>query len=180
MRRLRRSAGFSMVESAVALAFFAGLAAAMGGVFATTTGLTNRVHADVSSGLSNRRSLEHIADLLRGASGDTMSGFDATGVATTLRFQWVTGMSGNLPVYSSTATLKWSATPTSVTGVSSPGEVVMEQGGVTRRVAARVPSGGFYVTQSGNGVSIHLETYAPLVNGGVSRASGDTFVSLRN
>jgi len=177
--RSRRMRGVSMFETALALSILASIGVAAGGVMSSTSGLGRRSHADLVANELNRRGLERASNMLRSASGASLSGFNVSGVATTLNFQTVTGMTAGAVTLSPAATMQWQA-GRPCAGVSFPGDIVVTVGGVSTRVAEHVASGGFSVTQSGSSLLIHLVTYCPMDNGGVAYVSGDTLVSVRN
>lgn len=179
MRRRLRLSGVTVVEATFAIAISTGLFLGIGATLGTTTRLAERSRGDLQASEENRWALDRLGNALRGAAADTMTGFDVSGVATAPRFSTVPGMAAGVRTLSTAATLQWQATP-AVGGVTSPGQVVRVQDGVTTVVAKRVPSGGFTVTQVGGGLLIHLESFAPMSNGEISHAAGDTFVRLRN
>jgi hypothetical protein len=171
--------GVSMVETALALSVLASLALAGGNLLSSTTGVGRRSHADLVANEQNRRGLERASNILRSASGASLSGFNVSGVATALTFQTVTGMTAGAVTLSASATMQWQA-GRACAGVSFPGDIVVTVGGVSARVAEHVASGGFSVTQSGSSLLIHLVTYCPMSNGEVAYVSGDTLVNVRN
>jgi hypothetical protein len=171
--------GVSMVETALALCVLASIGLAAGGVMSSTSGLGRRSHADLVANEQNRRGLERASNILRSASGASLAGFNVAGVASTLTFQTVTGMTAGAVTLSAAATMQWQA-GRACAGVASPGDIVVTVGGVSTRVAEHVAAGGFSVTQSGSSLLIHLVTYCPMSNGEVAYVSGDTLVSVRN
>jgi Tfp pilus assembly protein PilW len=179
MRTRSSRSGFTLIETTIAAGLSLLIALGLGTVVTVANRLAERSRANTQASQEHRRGLEHIANALRSASWDTLTGFDGAGVATAPAFQTVTGSSGGNPTLSSTAQIQWQATPP-VRGVTSPGEVVLTQDGVSIRLAERVPSGGFSVTELGAALQIHLETFAPLPNGEIARATGDTLVLIRN
>jgi len=179
MRGTRRLTGFTVVETTIAVAISAGLLLGVGITLRTTTRLAERSRMNLVANEENRIALERISNSLRGAVSTTLTGFDVSGVATSPQFRTATGANNGAPILSTVAQLQWQATAP-VKGVANPGEVVLVQDGVSIRVAKRVPAGGFSVTQVGGGLLIHLDTFAPISDGGTSNATGDTFVRLRN
>jgi hypothetical protein len=177
-RNLQR--GFTLIELALGGAITAFLLTGVAGLLVSTNGVAQRSHANLSASLTNRRSLERLADLMRGAATTSLAGFNAAGVATAPVFQIVTGLNAGNPVLSLPYTLQWQAVVASTPGITNPGEIVKIQGGVSTRIAANVPAGGFSVTQLGTSVRIHLSTYALMADGETALVSDDAMVCLRN
>jgi hypothetical protein len=180
MRASNRQRGFTLIEMAIGGAVTACILTGVAGLFASSNGLANRSHADLSANLSSRRSLERLTDLLRCASAASITGFDVSGVATTPVFQTVTGLNAGNPVLSLPVTLQWQALTASVPGITNPGQLVKIQGGVATRIASNVPAGGFSITQLGGSLRIHLTTYASMADGETSLVSDDALVRVRN
>jgi hypothetical protein len=88
-------------------------------------------------------------------------------------------MSGGALSLGETSTVQWQSGG-SYAGVGTSGDVVMTKGGVTTTLASRVAPGGFTVTQSGSALKVRLVTFHPIDGGGVSYATGDATVALRN
>lgn len=179
MRR-RRQAGYTFIEMMVATAIFAGLFAAFARAFTTSQALSSDSTALVKASEELRRNLDAIANCWRGAAYASLTGFAADGTSTTPTFQCVSGGDAGGKVLAAAQQMKWQSSATPVKGIASPGDVVTIQGGVTKLVAARVPSGGFKAILSGSTLKIQLTTYYATSLGKTASVSGECSVSLRN
>ena len=179
MRSSRRTSGVTMVETVVSIAIIASVFVGVGGVMRTSSGLARRTHANQLASQENRRSLERITNALRSADVDSLSGFDVNGIATAPQYKQVTGAVGTTPTLSAAQTIQWFS-KVDKSGAANPGEIDLVVGGVKTRLADRVQSGGFRVVQSGSTLKVTLTTYRPNADGGLTYASGEASVSIRN
>lgn len=179
MRNARSSRGVTLVETAVSVAIIASISVGIGGVMRTSGGLARRAHANQAAAQQNRRALERITNTLRSADFDTLAGFDVNGLSTAPQFKAVTGVAGGVPTLGAAQTIQWYS-KTDKCGAANPGEVCLVIGGVKTRLADRVQSGGFRVSQSGNTLKVFLTTYTPNAEGGLVNASGEASVTIRN
>jgi hypothetical protein len=174
MRARHRQSGSSIVEIALAMAFFATLLASFFAVYGSTQRMANRTRALLQAENDEERNLSVIANLLRGAALATLGGFDAGGVATAPTFQVVTGVdAAGVRVLGTVQGLSWRANANAVDGIANPGEIAL---------ASRVPLGGFRVTRSANSLRVTLTTYSAMNDPGRTAATvtRDISVSLRN
>jgi hypothetical protein len=149
----------------------------------TTTSLASESRVQARAHEELRRNLDALSNALRGASYDSLGGFDKDGVATAPVFQRASGYDTTGVTLDSAQTLQWRSTSTreSVEGVSAPGELVLVQDGVTTTLAKSVPAGGFEATLVGNRLKVRLTTYCTGGSTGCTASvSGETTVSLRN
>ena len=179
MRTRRKSLGMTMVETAVSVAILASIAGGVAGVMRASGGLSRQSRANQIASQQNRRALERITNALRGASLDSLSGFDGSGLATTPQFQPVTGMAGNVPVLGTSQTIQWYSQKDPC-GAANAGRVDIVKNGVRTCLADRVQSGGFRVALSGSTLKVFLTTYTPTAQGGLINASGEASVTIRN
>lgn len=194
MRRTRQ-AGFSLVELMVVLAVAGIMFAALAQTLGASTKLYGTARAHLLSHDDVHRSLDAICGVLRGAMMTTMDPIPAIiesdgveGISVDdWRGQWATQLTFQLPsdaqaVYlpGPKQTLRWRATAP-VSGITSPGEVVHELGGVTRVVAPRVPSGGFKVRRVGeSSLEVMLSTFSSTAQRTTSTVTASATVLLRN
>ena len=179
MRSSRRQHGVALFETALAAVAAAVLGLGFQGVVSSSDGLSSRTSAQGRAYATHRRALEGIGNTLRGADAETLSGFDLLGVANSVQFQKVTGITSTARLLAPAATITWQSTAP-VEGLIDPGEIVLVEGTTRTTLATRVPRGGFTVTDVGTGLRIHLETCTPIAKGETARANGDLFVSFRN
>jgi type II secretory pathway pseudopilin PulG len=179
MRAHRASAGVTLVETAISVAIVASLAVGIGGVMRASGSLARRAHANQTAAQQNRRALERIANALRSASLDSLSGFDADGKSTEPQFRPVTGTSGGTPTLGAAQTIRWYSKADRC-GAANAGEVDLVVGGVRTCLANRVQSGGFRVALSGSTIEVFLTTYTPNPEEGLVHASGEASVTIRN
>jgi prepilin-type N-terminal cleavage/methylation domain-containing protein len=180
MRNAHRQRGFTVLEASVVLAVFGGLLTLVARSFTATNGLVNDTQAEVRAQDEARRDLQAIADVLRGAAVTSLSGFDATSVATDLTFQRATGAVGGVATFDAAEEMTWQPATAPVNGVANPGQVVVTQGGVSRVLATRVAGGGFSVLQQGNTLVVRLSTYYSTAARVTKTLSTSTSISLRN
>jgi type II secretory pathway component PulJ len=183
MRARRRQSGSSLVEVALAMAFFIALLASFFAVHGSTQSMANRTSALLRAEGDAERDLSLIANLLRGAAFSSLGGFDAAGNSTAPTFQEVTGVdAAGVRVLGPVQTLAWRAAANPVDGIANPGEVTLTQNGVTRTLASRVPLGGFRVTRTANSLRVTVTTYCTMNDPGRTAATvaGNISVSLRN
>src|SRR5262249_54899325 len=109
MRARTRQSGFTLLEMALGGAITAFVLTGVAGLLFSTNGLAQRSHANPPASATTRRSLERLADLMRGAAVTSLTGFNVAGVATTPVFQIVTGLNAGNPVLSLPYTLQWQA-----------------------------------------------------------------------
>ena len=127
-----------------------------------------------------RRNVEAVANVLRGADIDTVSGFDATGRAIdTVYFARLHTVDRDGPIYVGAESIEWRADATPVDGVANPGRLVHVLDGVESVLATRVPEGGFETRFDDGALVIRLQTYYSS-EGRAEVAQGETAVSLRN
>jgi hypothetical protein len=179
MRNHRASAGVTLVETAVSVAIIASISLGIGGVMRASGGLARRAHANQTASQRNRRSLERIVNTLRGASLDTLSGFDVNGLSTAPQFRQVTGVAGGAPTLGVAQTIQWYSKADRC-GAANAGQVDVVIGGVRTCLADRVQSGCFRVSLSGSTLKVFLTTYTPNAEGGLANASGEASVTIRN
>lgn len=179
MRNVRKAAGVTMVETAVSIAIVASISVGVGGVMRASGGLARRAHTNQLASQENRRSLERVVNALRGASVDSLSGFDVNGIATAPQYKPVTGATGTTPTLGAAQTIQWFSKQDR-SGAANAGEIDLVVGGVRTCLADRVQSGAFRVVQSGSTLKVFLTTYRPNAEGGLTYASGEASVSIRN
>jgi hypothetical protein len=177
----RRRSGFTFVEATISIAFFTMLMTSFGSVFMRSHGVADRSYTNVRANEEHDRNLRAVADLLRCAAWDTLTGFQPDGTSATPCFCRVLGSDASGRLMDVPETLCWRAATKPAPGVSNPGELVLMRNGVpTTLVCERVPAGGFLVTQSGNTLKVTLSTYYAASNGTIVTVSGNVSVSLRN
>ncbi len=177
--RPRGQAGFTMTEVAIAIAVLATSLAAFGRVFTGTQNLAYDSRARIRAQEEHRRSLEALADAVRGASVTSFTGFAVDGTSSNPTYQRVTGLSGSTRVLESPEQLQWVAVA-NIDDVSGPGRVMRIQNGVARVLADRVPFGGFVVTLQGNVLRIRLTTTYSTSQRKVASVTAEIAVSVRN
>jgi type II secretory pathway pseudopilin PulG len=174
---LSRQRGFTILEIAITVSLVSLSLATIGGVFKRSSELANDSRAQLRVHEEHRRNLEAIANVLRAADLDTLTGFTG-GVATNPHFECVTG-AGQTLTTSGVEELKWEVTTPS-DGVTNAGKVVRIVGGVKTTVADRVPQNGFQVRQEGGNLVIRLTTFYMTSQGRTVFLTGETAVFLRN
>jgi len=178
MRKRRRPSGTSLVEVVISTVVFLTILSAFVAVHRTTRSFTDRTYAEMRVNEEQQRNLVAIANVLRGASASSLSGFDAGGVSTHPSFQAVTGADAAGPILGPVQSILWRAP--AATGGSDPGELALDVGGVQVTLASRVPSGGFVVTHTGNTLRVTLTTRYSTSEQTTASVTGDVSVSLRN
>jgi hypothetical protein len=178
MRARRCSCGTSLVEVVISTVVFLSILTAFVAVHKTTRDFTDRTYAEMRVNEEQQRNLVAIANVLRGASAGSLSGFDASGVSTHPSFQAVTGADTAGPILGPVQSIAWRAP--AVPGGGDPGELALDVGGVQVTLASRVPSGGFVVTRSGNTLRVTLTTRYSTAEQTLASVTGDVSVSLRN
>jgi hypothetical protein len=183
MRTLRpraRARGFTAIEAAIAVGLVGLSVATVGGVFARSSALAADSRATLRVHEEHRRNLETIANTLRGASRDSLTGFAADGTSTSPRFETVSGADASGLTSSGTEVLLWVPSPRPVNGVAQPGLVVHTMPGSSRVVADRVPKTGFLVRREGDNLVIRLTTYYATSQRKTALLTGETAVFVRN
>lgn len=180
MSRRASQAGYTFFEAMVVIAMFTLLVLSFGRVFGSTSGLSTESRANLHAQEDNRRSLEVLANKLRGACWASLTGFAADGTATAPGYKCATGADGSGIILDVAEAMSWRSTSAAVNGVPSPGEVICTKNGVTTVLAPRVPSGGFKVIQSGSALRVQLTTYFSSSQRKVATATSEVSVSLRN
>src|SRR5262245_25970537 len=176
----RRTAGFTIIEMVFTIAIFSAISVWFARTLTATTSLSADSVLVLRAQEEHRRNLDSLANALRGASYASLTGFDATGTSTAPGCSCATGYEAGGAVLDAPMQLSWQATKLPVRGVTKPGEVVGVQGGVTKKLATRVPSGGFKAILVGNTMRIQLTTYYSTSAGKTVTVSGEASVSLRN
>jgi prepilin-type N-terminal cleavage/methylation domain-containing protein len=176
----RRDPGFSVFEMMVAIAVLGITMAAFGHGLNASTGLASTSRATLLANDDERRSLDAIASVLRGASFTSLTGFDETGSTTSLTFQRVLGIGSSSLVLDEPETISWRAVTRDWDGITNPGEVALTRGQMTTVIAPRVPGGGFKLTLVGNTLRIDLTTFSSTSQRKVSFSDATTYVSIRN
>jgi prepilin-type N-terminal cleavage/methylation domain-containing protein len=179
MSRGRVQAGYTFLEMMVVVAAASLLYLLFVETLSSSSSLARTSRADLQANDDARRSLDVLANTLRGAAWTSLDGFDADDVATQPSFQRVAGSDANGAVLDVVETLRWRATA-SVDGIVGAGEVVLEKAGAVTVLAPRVPGGGFRVERSGNTLRIFLTTYASTSQRVVTQAAAEALVALRN
>lgn len=179
MSRVRRQHGFTMFETLVVLAVGGLLYLLLGENLVSSSKLSSTSRAVLQANDDARRSLDAIAGVLRGASWESLNGFDQADVATEPSFQRVLGSNAQGYLLDAVETLRWRATA-GADGVAEAGEVVLEKDGKSTLVAPRVPRGGFRVERTGTTLKIVLTTYASTSQRVVTQRTAETLVALRN
>jgi len=180
MSRRTSQRGFTFFETMVVLAVGGLLFGLLGQALTGSSRLSSASRATLRSDDDAHRSAEAIANALRGASWETLTGFDESDVATEPTFRRVLGSDSSGYVLDEVETLQWRSSQRGVDGIQSPGEVVLEKNGVTTVVAPRVPSGGFRVLRTGTTLKVVLTTYASTSQRVVSHTTAEALVALRN
>jgi hypothetical protein len=179
--RRRDEAGYTLFEimfAFVVAAFFLGVSA---GIIRSATGITDDDRQRTQLVNDHRRNFEYLTNLLRNADPATLTGFDAgTGVALDVWFQRPTGATDGVRALGPTERLVWRPAPIAVSGISRPGDVFHITPAGERVAAARVPQGGFSVTQQGRALSVRLTTYQAVGGEDALRVSSTIKVSMRN
>jgi prepilin-type N-terminal cleavage/methylation domain-containing protein len=179
MSRARAQAGFTFFETMVVVAVGGVLYLLLGESLSTSSKLSSTTRAELQVNDDVRRSLDAIAGILRGASWETLDGFNQQDVAVTPSFQRVIGSSAQGYVLDSVESLSWRSAR-SADGIDYAGEVVHVKDGETTVVAPRVPGGGFRVERTGTTLKIVLTTYASTSQRVVTQRTSETLVALRN
>jgi prepilin-type N-terminal cleavage/methylation domain-containing protein len=179
MSRPRAQRGFTFLETMVVVAVGALLFGLLGQALSGSANLSSVSRASLLAEDDAQRSVEAIASTLRGASWESLTGFDGNDVATTPGFRRVVGSDASGQVLDQEETLRWRA-GRAADGIQSPGEVVLERGGVAAVVAPRVPGGGFRVERTGTTLKVVLTTYASTSQRVVTHATAEALVALRN
>jgi hypothetical protein len=180
MRRDRREAGSTLLELIIATGLGTMLTLVFGTTFATSAGLWGRSTLALRVYEEHRRNLDAVGNTFRGAALSTLSGFDANNNSTAPVWQCVTGIDASGLVLDTARQIAWRASAEKVSGVASPGELVLTQGPAKTVIARHVPSGGFRATLLGNTLRITLTTYSAGTNHQLSQLTGDTSLTLRN
>lgn len=179
MRSFDRHAGWTLWETTVGLSLMALALVVFGGVFTSTETLVRDGRAKHRAEEMLRRNLEALANVLRDADAETLSGFDGTGKSLSPVFAKVTGVDEVGVVYGPNEQLRWSASPGSVPGVSSPGKVVLATNGTERVIADRVPAGAFFVQWNEGTLIVEVSTYH-VVDNHTEIVRGRTAIAVRN
>lgn len=180
MKPSRTLLGFTLTETAATIGLLGLVASAFGGVFASSAGLSAGTRARLLAEDDGRRSIAAVADALRGAYYPSLTGFGTNGGTSYLSFRRVLGSGQSDLVLDATESVYWRTIEREVDDVQSPGEVVLVKNGVTTVLAPRVPAGGFYVTRSGNELSITLTSYSSTSQRRVGWITQRLTVSIRN
>jgi type II secretory pathway pseudopilin PulG len=178
---IRPQAGFTFVEATIVVAILTTMMTAFGQVFTRSQGVADGSLATLRAHEEHTKNLRAIADLLRGAAWDTLTGFALDGTASAPTFCRLLGSDVKGRLIDLPETLSHRTTSQPVDGVDAPGEVVLSRGGVpTAVIAPRVPVGGFRVLLSGNTLEVTLTTYYSTSSRRVAMVTGAVSVSLRN
>lgn len=179
MSRTRTQGGFTFIETAVVATVAALLYLLLGQTLTTSSNLSSTSRASLLAHDDARRSVEAITSVLRGASWDSLGGFDANDVATTPTFQRVLGSNEAGYLLDTVETLRWRSAR-QADGIQSAGEVVLERNGVASVVAPRVTNGGFRVERTGTTLKVILTTFASTSQSVVTSTTAEALVALRN
>ena len=179
MSRSVAQGGFTFLETMVVVAVGGLLFGLLGQALSGSANLSNVSRVSLLAEDDARRSVDAIASTLRGASWESLTGFDQDDIATTPGFRRVVGSDPSGQVLDEEETLRWRAAR-AADGIQSPGEVVLEKGGVATVVAPRVPSGGFRVERTGTTLRVVLTTFASTSQRVVSQTTAEALVALRN
>jgi prepilin-type N-terminal cleavage/methylation domain-containing protein len=179
MSRVRLQRGFTFFETMVVVAVGGVLYLLLGESLSASSRLSSTSRAELQVNEDARRSLDTLAGLLRGASWESLDGFNEQDVALQPSFQRVVGSGPQGYVLDSVETLRWRPTP-GVDGIDYAGEVVHEKDGQSTVVAPRVPGGGFRIERTGTTLKIVLSTFASTSQRVVAQRTSETLVALRN
>lgn len=169
-----------MFEVTIAMSLVALAASALTSILGSNMGMVDETRANQRAEAAHRKNLVAIGRVLRGIDVGSLAGFDATGKAAQPSFARVMGADETDYTYAPDEKLVWRASPVAVDGVTAPGAVYVEQGGMRRLVADRVPAGGFWLRRDGRNLEIHLTTYYVTSTSKVVLRSSETVVSVRN
>lgn len=179
MRARRHPAGFTTLEVALTTVVFLALLAAFVAAHKTTRDFTDRTYTEMRANEEHQRNLAALADLLRGASATSLTGFDASGASIAPSFQSVTGADATGRILGPVQSIAWRASALPANGGGA-GEIALDVGGVKVVVASHVPAGGFVVRKSGNTLRVTLTTVYTTNDQTTASVTGDVSVSLRN
>jgi hypothetical protein len=176
----RRQAGFTFFELTVVVAAAGMLYLLLGQTLGSSARLSSTSRATLQASDDLRRSLDAIAAVLRGASWQSLGGFDENDVATQPTFQRALSHNINGTVLDTVETLRWRSSSRSADGIQYAGEVVLEKDGQVTVLAPRVPLGGFRVERTGTTLRVLLTTFASTSQRVVTQSSSEMLVALRN
>lgn len=174
-----RQRGFTFFETVVVVAAAGLLYMLLGESLSASSGLTRTSRASLQANDDQRRSLDAISGVLRGAAWSTLVGFDVNDQATTVSFQRPVAADVNGAVLGPVETVRWRV-GAAVDGMQTVGEVVHVTGGTTTVLAPRVPSGGFRLERTGTTVKVLLTTFASTSQRAVTQSDAEALVALRN
>lgn len=177
----RRNAGFTFIEVVVTGAMAGLLFLLFSQSFASSSQLGTTAHMGLMAHDNARRSLDAVANVVRGAYWDTLGELDDTQPTTVLGFQRVVDIStSGAAVLGSDERIEWRAVAGAVDGIAHPGSLVhvTALGGTV--IAPRVPQGGFKAVLAGNLLSLQLTTWHGVHAGRVANITLSCAVALRN
>lgn len=180
MRRRRRPSGTTLLEVVITAVLFLSLLATFVAAHKTTRDFTDRTYAEMRANEEQQRNLVALANVLRGATASSLTGFDASGTSTAPSFQSVTGADASGRILGPVQSIAWRQSTTRGNGVDDAGELALVVGGVTVAIASHVPEGAFVVTKSGNTLRVTLTTVYSSSDRTTASVTGDVAVSLRN
>lgn len=173
--------GFTFLEMAVVGATTGLLFLLLSQSFTGSSRLAASTHLALSTSDDARRSLDALANVLRGASWDAMDGFDEVGQATTPVFQRVVSVNAaGAAVLGPPERIEWRAMPAPVDGIAQPGRLVHVGPVGEAVIAPRVPQGGFAVRLEGRQLRITLTTWHATSSANTSTVTLQTTIALRN
>lgn len=180
IRRDPRQCGHTLLELLIVVSIFALFGAVFTDGFASSSALVDDSRVRHRADERLRRNMEAVANLLRGADIDTVTGFASNGIAVDqLHFARVDTVDRDGPIYVGTESIEWRAEGGSVDGVANPGRLVWVLDGVETIIATRVPRYSFEAEFGAGALMIRMSTYYSR-EGRVSVARGETAVALRN
>lgn len=162
-----RPRGYTLIETAIAMAVLGVLFAAFSQAFVTSSELASRSRVRTRAESSLRQGLAALAAQVRRAELDSAVGFDEAGRAYTLSFRTVGDHDGADRIRSALHLLEWRPRA----GQRFGDVVLVHEDGRTECLAREVPAGGFSLERAGNEVRIQLTGYgAPLLRASIAVA----------
>lgn len=175
----RARAGFTFFEVVVAGAIAGVLFLLFGQSFTTSSRMGATAHVELMAHDTARRSLDALANVLRGAYWDEL-GLDDAQPSTAVTFQRVTGVAeSGAAVLGPPERVEWRASA-AVDGIARAGNLVHVRGGAESVIAPRVPEGGFRAQLDGTLLLLTLTTFHGVDRQRTSQVTVSCAVALRN
>ena len=178
--------GFTFLELVVSLAIgVMGIGASMG-MLSVSDGLVSDSRRHLEATAEYREAHAAIAAELRNADVDTLTGFDADGIAYEPGFMHVTGIVSDAIVHSAKLQVRYVSYPKRIKGVFQLGDVevgdlVLTSGGSVERILVpMLLKDAFEVRQEGRSLIIRLAVLSGDNPQSMILKSGVTVVALRN